>query len=149
MLVFPRFSFFCSSPTDSVKMTRSSAYRFSQGHTVWNSWDMASRTVMNSKGLIQEPWWTPTFMLNSSLWLQPTCTLLLSFSYMLCRSLTRHFSMLSLPTSIGYTIECLFQIDKGHVHKTFLVTGVQWIWHLWCCVQAWSQTACLSLHDLV
>ena len=39
-----------------------------------------------------------------------------------------------------------FQIDKGHVqwrHRTFLVTDGQWIWRLWCCVQAWSQTECL------
>ena len=27
-------------------------------------------------------------------------------------------------------------------HKTFLAAGVQWIWRLWCYVQAWNQTAC-------
>ena len=28
--------------------------------------------------------------------------------------------------------------------KTFFVTAVQWIWRLWCCVQAWHQTLCIS-----
>ena len=80
ILVFQRISFFCSFSNDSM-MTRSLVYRFSYGHL----WERASRTV-NSGGLRQEPWWTPTFTLNASLRLHPTDTLLLAFSYMLCVS---------------------------------------------------------------
>ena len=94
MLVFQRISSSCSSSSD-WEMIRSSAYMFSQGHPVWNSWGKASRTMMNSSGVRQEPCWTPTFTLNSSLWLQPTHTLLLAFSYMLCMSRTSHSSMSS------------------------------------------------------
>ena len=47
--VFQGISF--SNPSGvSVIMIRSSAYRFSQGHPVRNAWEMASRTMMNSKG---------------------------------------------------------------------------------------------------
>ena len=63
MLVFQRISFCCNSSSNSVMTTRSSAYRFSQGHPVWHIWERASRTMMNNKGI--KPWWTPTFTLNS------------------------------------------------------------------------------------
>ena len=46
MLVFQRISFCCNSSNDSVMMARSSAYRFSQGHPVRNSWER-----------VPEPWW--------------------------------------------------------------------------------------------
>ena len=48
-------------------MTRSSIYKFSQGHPVGNSKESTPSTVMNSCGLSQETWWTPTSMLNPSL----------------------------------------------------------------------------------
>ena len=96
MLVFKSVSLYCSSSSESVMMTRSSAYRFPQGYPVRNSLERASRSTMNSKGLKQEPLWTPTFTLNCSLRLQPTRTLLLAFSYMLCMSRTSRSSMPSL-----------------------------------------------------
>ena len=55
----------------------------------------------------------------------------------------------SCSPSSGYTIECLFQIDKGHAqcwgHGTFLVTVVQWIWRRWCCVQVMYYYSDLTL----
>ena len=74
MLVFQRISSPCRSCNDSVMMARSSAYRSRQGHPVRNSWERTSKTVMNGRWLRQEPRWTPTFTLNSSLRLQPTHT---------------------------------------------------------------------------
>ena len=104
MLEFHRISFSCSSSSDSVMMTRLSAYRFSQGHPTQNSWKRASRTMMNSRGLRQEPWWTPTFALNSSLRLQPKRTLLLVFFCMLCMRCTSQSSMLSMQRAHQITL---------------------------------------------
>ena len=47
----------------SAMMTRSSAYRSSQGTPTLNSCDKASSTMMKSKGLSMDPWWTRTFTL--------------------------------------------------------------------------------------
>ena len=118
MLVFQMISFCCNSSSNSVMMTRSPTYRFAQGHPVWNSRGKASRTMMNSKGLKQEPWWMPTFTLNSSLRLQPTCTLLLAFAYMLCMSRASHSSMPSLPrahqmTRLGTRSNAFFRSTKA------------------------------------
>ena len=85
MLVFQRISFYCNSSKESVMMTKSSAYRFSQGHPVWNSWERASRTVINSKGL------NSLGEVPLSHW-----NLLLVFSCMPCVSLTSHSSTPSL-----------------------------------------------------
>ena len=95
MLVFLMISFSCSSSSVSVMVSRSSACRFSQGHPIRNSLEWAFRTVMNHRGLRQEPWWTLTFTLNFLLGLHPARTLLLAFSYMLCMSCTRYSSALS------------------------------------------------------
>ena len=105
---------------------------------------------MNSKRLRQEPWWTPTFTLNCSLGLHPTCTLLLAFSYMLCMSHTSYSSMTRLWRAHQMTIwvhNWMPFPDRQRPctvscwwHKTFLVSGVQWIWSLWCCVQTWIET---------
>ena len=46
---------------ESAMMTRSSAYRSSQGTPAQNSHDKFSSTMMKSKGLSTDPWWTPTF----------------------------------------------------------------------------------------
>ena len=55
------------SSRESAMMTRSSAYRSSQGTPARNSRDKASNTMMKSKGLSMDPWWTPTFTSNSLL----------------------------------------------------------------------------------
>ena len=60
-------------------MTRSSAYRSSQGTPARNSRDKASSTMMKSKGLSTDPWWTSTFTSNS--WLKPTQTRLCKLAY--------------------------------------------------------------------
>ena len=49
MLVFQGISFCCNSSCNSMMMTKSSAYKFSQGHPVQNSWERASRTAMNNR----------------------------------------------------------------------------------------------------
>ena len=126
---------------------------FFQGHLVWNCWERDYRNVMNSRGRRQEPLWSPIFTLNPSHRLQPTRTPLLAFYtcsvWVAPASRWRQLAMSPSDDTSGYTIEYLFQMDNGHVqclsywrHGTFLVTGVQWIWRLWCCVQACSQTAC-------
>ena len=51
MLVTQGISFSCSSSGDSVVMTRSSVYRFTQVHPVRNSWERTFRTLMHCRGL--------------------------------------------------------------------------------------------------
>ena len=119
-------------------MTRSSAYRFSQGHHVWNSWERASRTMMNSKGL-------------NSLGECPLShwNLLLAFSYMFCVSRTTRQAC-EEPTRWHIWVHNRMPFPDRQSpctvsywrNKTFTVIGEQWIWHLWCCVQAWNQTSC-------
>ena len=62
------------SSRESAMMTRSSAYRSSQGTPAQNSGDKASSTMMKSKGLSTDPWWTLTFTSNSLLKPSPTWT---------------------------------------------------------------------------
>ena len=73
-------------------ITRSSAYRSSQGTPERNSCDKASSTMMKSSGLSTDPWWTPTFTSNSSLYPSPTRTRLRAFAYIPCTSRTIHSS---------------------------------------------------------
>ena len=61
-------------PLGSQMMTRSSAYRSSQGTPARNSRDKASSTMMKSKGLSTDSWWTLTFTSNSLLKPSPTRT---------------------------------------------------------------------------
>ena len=105
-----RISFSCSSSRDSVMMTKSSAYRFSQRHPVQNSWERpkASRMVMTRRRLRQQPCWTLIFTLNSLLRLQPTCTPPLTFSYIFCMSRTGHSSTPNLRRAHHMT--CLSEI---------------------------------------
>ena len=87
--------------------------------------------------------------MNSSPRLQPTCTLPVAFSYMLCMSRTSHLSMPE-PTRWHVWVNNGMPLPHQHMsctvtywwQKTFLIAGKQWILHLWCCVQAWSQSAC-------
>ena len=76
------------SSSDSAMITRSSAYRSSQGIPERNSRDKASSTMMESSGLSTDPWWTPTFTSNSSLYPSPTWTWLCAFAYITCTSRT-------------------------------------------------------------
>ena len=48
--------------------------------------------MMKSSGLSTDPWWTPTFTLNSSLYPSPTRTRLRAFAYIPCTSRTIHSS---------------------------------------------------------
>ena len=63
------------SSRESAMMTRSSAYRSSQGTLARNSCDKASSTMMKGKGLSTDPWWTLTFTSNSLLKPSPTRSL--------------------------------------------------------------------------
>ena len=48
--------------------------------------------MMKSSGLSTDPWWTPTFTSNSSLYPSPTRTRLRAFAYIPCTSCTIHSS---------------------------------------------------------
>ena len=48
--------------------------------------------MMKSSGLSTDPWWTPTFTSNSSLYPSPTRTPLRAFAYIPCTSRTIHSS---------------------------------------------------------
>ena len=48
--------------------------------------------MMKSSGLSTDPWWTPTFTSNSSLYPSPTRTRLRAFAYIPCTSRTIHSS---------------------------------------------------------
>ena len=85
-------SLLTQSSSDSAMLIRSSALRFSQGTPEWNSRDKASSTIMESSGLSTEPWWTPTFTSNSSLYPSPTRTRLRALAYIHCTSRTFHSS---------------------------------------------------------
>ena len=69
------------SSRESAMMTRSSAYRSSQGTPARNSRDKASSTMLKSKGLSTDPWWTPTYTSNSLLKPSPTRTRLRALAY--------------------------------------------------------------------
>ena len=80
------------SSRESAMMTRSSAYRSSQGTPALNSRDKASSTMMKSKGLSTDPWWTPTFTSNSLLKPSPTRTRLRALAYIPWTNCTIHSS---------------------------------------------------------
>ena len=90
-------------------ITRSSAYKSSHGHSVWNSQGNTSKTMMDSRGLSTEPWWTPTWTLNTPLYELFILTGLLAFWYIIWTTRTIHSDM---PTFL-----------KAY-HKTFL--GPHW-----------------------
>ena len=69
------------SSIDSPMTTRSLAYRSSHGTPQRNSRDKASSTMMKSSRLSTEPWSTPTFTSNSSLYPSPIRTRLLALKY--------------------------------------------------------------------
>ena len=73
------------SSSESAMMTRSSAYRSSQGTPARNSRDKASSTMMKSR-------WTPTFNSNSLLKPSPTRTRLRALAYILWTNRTIHSS---------------------------------------------------------
>ena len=65
----------------------------------------------------------------------------LEFSYMSCMSRTSHsLTLTKSPPDDTRSTKAMYSVLL--IHVTFLATGVQWIWRLWCFVQAWSQIAC-------
>ena len=148
MLVFQKTSCSCISSSNSVIMTRSSAYSFSQRHPVWNSWENSSRTMMNSIGLRQEPWWTPTFTLNYS---SEVTTNTHSASRIFIHALyDQHLPLLNAKLAKGpLTVDTqsnTFSRSTTAMHSVLLMAwDFSCNWRtmnmgLWC--QAWSQTAC-------
>ena len=107
---------------------------------------------MNSRGLRQEPWWIVTFTLDSSHRSQPSHTLLLAFSYMLCIGVPATLQHWACEEPIRLHVlgnDRMPFPDKQRPcalscwwHGIFLVYDVQWICRQWYFVQAWSQTAC-------
>ena len=97
--------FFRSISSESnLCMVSASSTRSSD--TIRNSWDNASRAMMNNKGLSTEPWWATTCTLKTSLNLLFALTWLLAFRYIItCITRTIHS---------GVRTFC-----KAH-HRTFL-----------------------------
>ena len=62
------------SSREVAMITRSFAKSSSQGTPTLKSLDKASSTMIISRGLRTEPWWTPTPTSNSSLYSEPTLT---------------------------------------------------------------------------
>ena len=92
MAYFHIKSLLTHSSRESAMMTRSSAYRSSQGTPARNSRDKGSSTMMKSKGLSTDPWWTPTFTSNSLLKPSQTRTRLHPLAYIPWTSRTIHSS---------------------------------------------------------
>ena len=80
------------SSRESALMTRSSAYRSSQGTPALNSCDKSSSTMMKSKRLNTDPWWSRTFTSNSLLKPYPTRTWLRALAYIAWTNRTIHSS---------------------------------------------------------
>ena len=128
--VFHVCTFTSSSSMDSALIIRSSAYSSSHGQPVRNSLDRASNTMMKSRGLRTEPWWTPTPTPNSSLYPSPTLTLLLTSLYMDWTRRTNHSSIPSLRiahqmTSRGTRSNAFSRSTKAHnpfTQKGHLIT---------------------------
>ena len=66
--------------------------------------DKASSTMMKSSGLTTEPWRTPTFTSNSSLYPSPTRTRLRALAYIPCTSRTIHSSIPSFLSAHQMTL---------------------------------------------
>ena len=105
------------SSSDSEMITRSSAYRSSQGTPERNSRDKASSTMMKSSGLSTDPWWTPTFTSNYSLNPSPTWTLLHAFAYIPCTSCTIHSSTPSVLSAHQMTFGCTWSNASPGLQK--------------------------------
>ena len=101
-LVSTRFFRSLSSESNSCMVSASSTR---SSDTIRNSWDNASRAMMNNKGLSTEPWWATTCTLKTSLNLLFAFTWLLAFRYITCITRTIHS---------GIRTFC-----KAH-HRTFL-----------------------------
>ena len=64
---FQAVNWFSNPSKDSSIMTKSSAYSSSHGDPRRQSYNNASITITNTKGLRAEPWWTPTLTPSFSL----------------------------------------------------------------------------------
>ena len=80
------------SSREVAMITKSSAKNNSQGTPTLKSLDKASSTMIKSRGLRTEPWWTPTPTSNSSLYSEPTVTRLRALLYIACTRRTIHSS---------------------------------------------------------
>ena len=82
--------------------------------------------MMKSSGLSTEPWWTPTFTSNSSLYPSPTWTWLRALAYILCTSCTIHFSTPSFSAPTRWPSEALGQTPSPGLQKPCRVS----CWHV-------------------
>ena len=97
-------SFLTHSSRESAMMTRSSAYRSSQGTLDWNSHDKGTSTKMKSKGLSTNSWWTPTSTSNFWLWLSPIWTWFCALAYIPWTNRTIHSSTPSFRRAHQITV---------------------------------------------
>ena len=86
------------SSRESAILTRSSAYKFSQGTPARNSFEKASKV------LSRDPWWTQNFTSNSLLKPSPTRTRLCALAYIPWTNRTIHSSTPSFLRAHQITI---------------------------------------------
>ena len=148
MLVFQRMSCSCGSCSDSVMMTRSSTYMFSQGH----SGERASRTQMNSTGSAKSPGkhqishrthHSDCYRHALCFWHFHTCSARTApaTQHQACEDCTRwniwvHDRVPFPDRQRPCTLSCWRHIN-------FHVTALQWVWRMWFCIQEWSHRGSL------
>ena len=111
-----------------------------QGTPERNSRDKASSTMMKSSGLSTDPWWTPSFTSNPSLYPSSTRTRLRTFAYIPCTSRTIHSSTPSFLSAHQMTFKVLDQTPSPGLRKPCRVSYLQLDTSL---AAAWQQRLCL------
>ena len=138
MLVPHQISFSCSTNSNSVMISMSSAHRFSHGHPVLNMWERASWTVMNSrdsaKSLGEHP--LPHWTFQSGCHQHAIC-----FWYFDNALYEPHQPLLNAKLAKSppdgksvCMIKCLFQINRDRVQS--LVDGMELFCNWWIMIMA-------------
>ena len=133
MFAFQAFSLVMHSPVESAIITRSSAYRISQGTPVRNSRYSASSTMLKSSGLITEPRCTPTPTPNSLLYYPLTRTRLLALLYMpwmtsIAHSSTPRLLITQQRTFLGTRSKAFSRSTKEKQRGFFAATYFSYNW---------------------
>src|SRR5664279_3844710 len=121
-----------SSSSDSAIKARSSAYSNSHETPVLNSSDRASNTIMKSKGLNTDPWYTPTLIGNATLSPSPSLIAVDALSYIAWITLTSHSStpnfLSAHQTTSRGTLSKAFSRSTKAIHiSCFLVKNLSCI----------------------
>ena len=129
------------SSKEVAMITRSSTKNSSQGTPTLKSLDKASSTMIKSRGLRTEPWWTPTPISNSSLYSEPTLTRLCALLYIACtrrtiQSLTPTFLITHHKTFRGTRSNAFSRSTKAKNRvrflslRSFLDKNFSWTWRM-------------------